>query len=91
MTAPPRDEAPPPAVDPCDYARRWSVRTAPEPPAGTCPECGGATVKHKGAGWDIQVWICPRKDEPGHLTREEATAIHRQYIADYGPRESRWA
>lgn len=40
-----------------------------------CPECQGKTIKFRGIGADLQYWLCPRKDEPGHLTREEANEL----------------
>lgn len=57
----------------------------------SCSECNGITIKHRGSGWNIEVWVCPYREKPGHLTRDEAMEIYRRYISNYGPQETRWA
>lgn len=41
-----------------------------------CPECGGDTIVFRGVGREGEYWICPRREEPGHLGEEEVLAAY---------------
>ena len=70
---------------------RWTAEEALRRDPMPCSQCSGDTVRFRGLGAEIQVWICPRRDEPGHLSYEEADALFQEYKRNNPPKSFRWA
>jgi hypothetical protein len=60
------------------------VRIVPDVGEAPCSDCGGETIQFRGRGLDLEVRICPRKDEPGHLSRAAAQKIYDQRLRAEG-------
>ena len=72
-----------------DVIEGWQVRGIgmPNPPMDNhlvltvrCAECLGETFMHRGSGANLEIRFCPRKGEPGHLSREEAEEKRRAFM-----------
>lgn len=63
----------------------------PDPGDARCPDCNGDTIRFRGSGLDLERWVCPRWQEPGHLSREAINERVREERARHMPRSGRWA
>lgn len=50
-----------------------------------CSDCGGTTLEFRGVGKDTEYRLCPRWQEPGHMSKDEMRAKIRSLVADLNP------
>jgi hypothetical protein len=58
--------------------------------AAPCPECGGASIRFRGTGKNLQHNWCSRWQEPGHLSEAEIRQRISEEMDRAWPRSRGW-